>query len=183
MANPAANLLMMLSAAGALGMASPSIACPDLYQYQTTKLRSSEQIDFCEAFDGKALLVVNTASQCGFTPQFAGLEKLHQQYGDKLAIVGFPSNDFKQEYADAEKIADVCRVNYGVTFTMVEPSQVKGADANPLFKALAERAGAEPAWNFNKYLISADGTQVTHFASRVAPDDAEFLQALEQALP
>ena len=129
--------------------------CHDLLDFTATKLRSSDSIDFCEQFADKAILVVNTASQCGYTPQFKGLEQLHKRYSDRLAIVGFPSNDFRQEHADSEKISDVCYVNYGVTFTMLEPSSVKGEAANTLFKKLAKRTGQQPAWNFNKYLISA----------------------------
>lgn len=165
------------------GMSFSSLAkagCHDLQQFSATQLRSSKTIDFCQQFEGKAMLLVNTASQCGFTPQFKGLEKLHKEYGERLAIVGFPSDDFRQEYADTEKVADVCYLNYGVTFTMLEPSKVKGEDANGLFKTLAERTGQQPNWNFNKYLVSADGASVTHFASAVKPGDADFIEQIEQ---
>lgn len=177
-----ASMSMLFIASGALLATESAHACHDLLKFETTKLRSSDQINFCDEFEGKAVLVVNTASQCGFTPQFSGLEELHKKYGDKLAIVGFPSDDFNQEYADADKIADVCRINYGVTFTMVEPSKVKGEGANPLFKQLAERTGEEPAWNFNKYLISADGSEVKHFASRTKPNDPELVKSIESAI-
>lgn len=156
--------------------------CHDLLDFTATKLRSSEAIDFCQQFADKALLVVNTASQCGFTRQFKDLEKLHKKYSDRLAIIGFPSNDFRQEYADSEKIGDVCYVNYGVTFTMLEPSNVKGEAANTLFKKLAKRTGQQPAWNFNKYLISADGSAVRHFASKVEPASDEFIEQLDELL-
>jgi glutathione peroxidase len=136
---------------------------------------ATERIDFREQFSDKAVLVVNTASQCGYTPQFKGLEQLHKRYSERLAIVGFPSNDFRQEHTDFEKISDVCYVNYGVTFTMLEPSSVKGEVANKLFKNLAKRTGEQPAWNFNKYLISADGSVVQHFASSVEPTSDEFI--------
>ncbi|MBX2847736.1 MAG: glutathione peroxidase [Acidiferrobacterales bacterium] len=148
--------------------------CHYLIDFEATKLRSSETINFCELFEDKVLLVVNTASQCGFTPQFSGLEDLHQRYKDKLAVVGFPSDDFNQEHADSEKIGEVCYINYGVTFTMLEPSSVKGPQANLLFKNLAQKTGQAPGWNFNKYLISADGTKTYHFPSKVAPNDAEL---------
>ena len=156
--------------------------CHELLDFTAAKLRSSEVIDFCELFADKALLVVNTASQCGYTPQFKDLEQLHKKYSDRLAIVGFPSNDFRQEHADSEKISDVCYVNYGVTFTMLEPSSVKGEAANTLFKKLAKRTGQQPAWNFNKYLISADGSAVQHFASRVEPASDEFIERLDKLL-
>ncbi|NND82892.1 MAG: glutathione peroxidase [Gammaproteobacteria bacterium] len=157
-------------------------ACNELQDFSATKLRSSKTVNFCEQFGGKAMLVVNTASQCGYTPQFKGLEALHKRYGDKLAIVGFPSDDFNQEHAESEKIADVCYLNYGVTFTMLEPSKVTGDDANPLFKQLAQRSGQQPGWNFTKYLVSADGTQVTHFPSKVTPESDDFIAALEASL-
>jgi len=158
------------------------LECHELLKFTATKLRSSQQVDFCKEFSGKAMLVVNTASQCGFTPQFRSLEKLHQQYGRHLAIIGVPSDDFKQEYADDNKVAEVCYLNYGVTFMMLEPDHVTGSKANALFKVLAERTGAWPSWNFNKYLISADGTVVTHYKSSVKPDSALLKQDIEKVL-
>ena len=153
--------------------------CHDLLNYEAQKLRSKQTVDFCREFSGKAVLFVNTASQCGYTPQFKGLEQLNKKYGDKLAIVGFPSDDFNQEYDDTEKVADVCYVNYGVTFTMMAPSSVKGENANAIFKLLAERTGQEPQWNFNKYLVSADGNDVQHFSSSVAPDDKGLIEKID----
>jgi glutathione peroxidase len=168
-----------------IAFASPSLVaaeCHELLKFSATKLRSTEQVNFCEQFAGKALLVVNTASQCGYTPQFKSLEKLHKKYSDRLAIVGFPSNDFNQEHADSQKISDVCYVNYGVTFTMLEPSNVKGDNANPMFQTLVKRTGQEPGWNFTKYLVSADGDKVQHFVSRMDPDSDEFIEQLELVL-
>lgn len=156
--------------------------CPKLLNFTATKLRATEQVDFCQEFAGKAMLVVNTASQCGFTPQFKELEQLHQSYGERLAIVGFPSNDFRQEHSDSQKVAEVCYVNYGVTFTMVEPSSVKGEGANALFKELASISGQQPAWNFNKYLISSDGTTVQHFASNVTPMSNTLIEQIDLLL-
>ena len=156
--------------------------CHDLQNFSATQLRSSEKIDFCENFNGKAMLVVNTASQCGFTSQFKDLEALHQQYGEQLAIVGFPSNDFHQEHVDTEKVANVCYLNYGVTFTMLEPSNVTGKSANALFKALGERSGEQPSWNFNKYLISADGSKVSYFPANVKPTGEKMLMAITSML-
>jgi len=154
-------------------------ACHELLDFSATKLRSSEQINFCEQFQGKALLVVNTASQCGYTPQFKSLENVHKRYGDKLAVVGFPSDDFNQEYSDTNKVADVCYINYGVTFTMLEPSKVTGEKANKLFQQLRAKTGQSPRWNFNKYLISLDGDSVKHFPSSVEPESAEMIEAIE----
>lgn len=157
-------------------------ACHELQNYSATKLRSSNTVDFCAEFKGKPMLLVNTASECGSTPQFRSLEALHKKYGEKIAIVGFPSNDFKQEHADSEKVAEVCYLNYGVTFTMLEPSQVTGEGANALFAKLAKGAGKEPEWNFNKYLVSADGETIKHFSSNAEPGSAEFIQEVEKVI-
>ena len=172
---------------GALLMTSPAMAeegghCPDLLKFQATTLGSSSKIDFCEKFAGKPLLVVNTASQCGFTPQFEGLQALHEQYGEKLNIVGFPSDDFNQELDTAAEISDVCHKNYGVGFTMMSLSSVKGADANEFYQQLIAKSGESPSWNFNKYLVAADGSQVQHFGSRVKPQSKELIAAIDELL-
>ncbi|NOV28471.1 glutathione peroxidase [Methylomonas sp. ZR1] len=148
--------------------------CPELLNYKMTKLRSSEQIDFCQAFQGKVILAVNTASNCGYTPQFKGLEALYQKYKDQgLVVVGFPSNDFNQEFAEAEKTANVCYINYGVTFPMLEKSQVKGVAANGFFQKLSNATGQAPAWNFHKYLIDRSGHSVAAFPSDVTPEQLD----------
>lgn len=159
-----------------------SQSCPDFLQGEYRRLHSTEDVNLCERFSGKALLVVNTASHCGFTSQFEGLEALHQRYGDRgLAVVGFASNDFNQEAASEEEAASVCYENFGVTFTMFAPTGVKGEDANTLFKELARQTQA-PGWNFNKYLVSPQGKVVKHFESDVAPDAKELNQAIEALL-
>ena len=156
--------------------------CPGLLGFSAPRLRANENIAFCDAFAGKVLLVVNTASRCGFTSQFQKLEELYQTYKDQgLAIVGFPSDDFRQEYEDSEKTAEVCYVNYGVTFDMVEESSVTGLSANVLFQRLQKQTGRSPSWNFNKFLISPDGRQVQHFSANVSPRNGE-LEASVRAL-
>jgi glutathione peroxidase len=138
--------------------------------------------DFRKAFAGKPMLIVNTASHCGFTPQFKGLEAVYEKYKDRgLAVVGFSSDDFNQEAKDEAEAADTCYINYGVTFTMLAPQHVKGAEANAVFKELA-RQTQEPKWNFNKYLVTADGKVLQYFDSRVAPDSPQFNDAIEKLL-
>lgn len=157
-------------------------ACPDYMQGEYRKLHSKDTVNICELMENKTVLVVNTASHCGFTSQFKGLEALHKKYKDQgLVVVGFASDDFKQEDGDEEKAAEICYLNYGVTFTMFSPTQVTGDNANELFKALAEQS-KQPKWNFNKYLLGKDGKVVEHFGSRVKPDSAHLAKAIEQQL-
>ncbi|KJZ50002.1 MULTISPECIES: glutathione peroxidase [Pseudomonas] len=156
--------------------------CPELLQGSLQKLRAKESIDLCQRFEGKPLVVVNTASFCGFAPQFKSLEALNQRYkGQGLEVLGVPSNDFKQESKDGAETAKVCYVNYGVTFTMTEPQSVRGADATHLFKVLAEQSSA-PKWNFYKYVVDRKGKVIANFSSLTKPDDPEFIAAVEQAL-
>lgn len=156
--------------------------CPDHLNQAFRKLRSSETVNLCKAYRGKPLLIVNTASFCGFTPQFEGLETLHRKYSEHgLVVLGFPSNDFRQEAGNEEKTAKVCYVNYGVTFTMLSPISVRGANAHPLFKELA-RQSAAPSWNFNKYLVDATGAVVKHFGSTTTPDSTEMVESIERLL-
>jgi glutathione peroxidase len=169
--------VLILAAPAALGA-----DCPAFLNHDFKKLRSSQSINLCTEYAGKPLLIVNTASHCGYTPQFKGLEALHQKYKARgLVVVGFPSDDFKQEAKDEAETADVCYVNYGVTFTMLSPSAVTGSAANPVFQELGRRSDP-PSWNFNKYLVGADGKVVEHFDSGVRPDSVELQQAIEQLL-
>ena len=174
----------------ALLLALPILAraeCSPLLQYQHPRLGNGEVVDFCREFAGKVILAVNTASRCGYTPQFAELESLYQRYRSQgLVVVGFPSNDFRQEYADAEKTAKLCYVNYGVSFTMLESSAVTGADANGFFRSLVHSGAEQPSWNFSKYLIDHRGSYVTKFAPGIAPESdivAENIEALLKARP
>ncbi|CAD5107715.1 glutathione peroxidase [Zestomonas carbonaria] len=165
-------------------LAGPAFAaeCPALLLGELPKLRAKESIDLCQRFAGKPLLIVNTASYCGFAPQFKGLESLYKEYqAQGLEVLGVPSNDFRQEDADSEKTAEVCYVNYGVTFTMTEPQVVTGDQAIPLFKDLAEQSGP-PRWNFYKYVVDRQGKVVASFSSRTKPDNDKLREALEQAI-
>ena len=134
-------------------------------------------------FRGRPVLVVNTASFCGYTPQYAGLQRLHERYGPRgLVVLGVPSNDFDQESGDARTIKQFCESNYDVTFPMTVPAHVRGPQAHPLFAFLAERGGGPPRWNFHKYLVARDGRTVRGFATRVEPEAPEMLRAIEAAL-
>jgi glutathione peroxidase len=156
--------------------------CPDWLNRDINKLHSKDTANLCKLVAGKVALIVNTASDCGYTPQFKGLEALYKQYKDKgLVILGFPSDSFDQERADAAETAEVCYINYGVTFPMLAASPVKGEQANAVFKHLNAKLG-EPKWNFNKYLVDRAGNPVKHFESGVKPDDKEFIEAIEALL-
>jgi len=156
--------------------------CADIFNHKFRKLHSQKEIDLCTLTSNKTVLVVNTASHCGFTPQFEGLEALYQQYKEKgLEIIGFASDDFVQEDNDESKAATICYVNYGVSFSMLAPTNVRGKKANAVFKTLNE-ATRSPSWNFNKYLVSANGQQIKHFGSRTKPEDESLRTAIIQWL-
>lgn len=174
----------LLIAAIALGFSGLALAdgCPALLQGDLPKLGNKKPIDLCQQFGGKPLVVVNTASYCGFAPQFEGLEAVYKEYhGKGLEMLGVPSNDFKQEDADSAKTAKVCYANYGVTFTMTEMQPVRGADATPLFKELA-RQSAAPKWNFYKYVVDRQGNVIAQFSSLTKPDDPDFRAAIDKAI-
>jgi glutathione peroxidase len=135
-------------------------------------------------YQGKLLLVVNTASFCGLTSQYEGLEQLHDRLKDRgLVVLGFPANDFgEQEPGSDKEIADFCRLTYGVEFPMVSRTVVKGPQANAFYQQLAKITGSTPKWNFHKYLINRDGTKVAAFGSMTKPDDKELLAKIEEFL-
>ena len=174
-----------LKTIGLIGtMLSTSVfaSCPDYLNHEMRMLGSKETINFCEAYAGKPMLIVNTASNCGFTPQFDGLEALHKEYADKgLVVLGFSSDDFFQEENDEQDAAAVCYDKYEVTFPVMATSGVKGADANPVYKGLGEAKGY-PSWNFNKYVVDGSGEVVEHFGSRVSPDSQELRDAINALL-
>lgn len=165
------NLALFLILLPVLGVAEP---CSDLLNFQMQRLRSSEQIDFCKTYQSKVILAVNTASNCGFTPQFKGLEVLYKKYQDRgLAILGFPSDDFNQAFDNPEDTAKVCFVNYGVTFPIFAKSIVKGANANLFFQKLSNLSGTIPKWNFYKYLINRDSSSIKAFSNFTQPRQLE----------
>lgn len=147
-----------------------------IYDFRMNSLDGKE-IDFAR-YKGKDLLIVNVASECGYTPQYADLQKLHETYGDKVVVLGFPANNFGgQEPGTNAQIAQFCQKNYGVAFQMFEKISVKGEDQHPLYRWLKEKTGHEPTWNFCKYLVKADGS-VKFFPSKVKPLDPEIVNAL-----
>jgi len=162
--------------------ASAAESCPAFLNQEYRKLHSSDSVNLCTLGAGKPLLIVNTASHCGYTPQFKGLEEAYQKYKARgLVVVGFSSYDFNQEAKDEGEAATMCFINYGVKFTMLAPQHVKGPEANAVFKELA-RQTREPMWNFNKYLVTADGKVAQYFDSGVEPNSQQFNEAVEKLL-
>ena len=150
-----------------------------IYDFKIKTLDGKE-IDFAQ-YKGRKLLIVNTASKCGKTPQYAGLEKLHEQYGSKVTLLGFPANNFLwQEPGSNAEIAEFCQKNYGVKFQMFEKISVKGGDQHPLYQWLQAKTDKKPDWNFSKYLVSEDGLSVTFFKSSVQPLDKEIVSRIVQ---
>ncbi|GFD88926.1 glutathione peroxidase [Tenacibaculum sp. KUL152] len=172
--------------AAVLAMSSvPAAAneCPSVLKFMKRKLNSQETVNLCDEYGGKTLLVVNTASYCGYTPQFEGLETLYSDYKDKdFVVLGFPSHDFNQEDNDEGKTAELCELTYGVKFPMFEPTSVTGEDADPMYRMLKAATGKAPSWNFNKYLIDATGKNITHYPSSTKPTDASFIADVESLL-
>ena len=148
------------------------------------RLASSETVHLCQEFSGKVLLVVNTASKCGYTPQYEGLERLHEKYQQQgLVVLGFPSNDFMgQEPGTEAEIQDFCRLTYDVKFPMFEKTPVKKEHAHPFYVQLAQLSGTYPKWNFHKYLIGRDGQLITQFSPHTKPFDSEVIAIIERAL-
>ncbi len=168
-----------------LGMASAIAgdACPSLLDHRFAGLQDGKPVSLCQ-YTGKVILVVNTASYCGFTSQYDGLEKLYARLKDRgLVVLGFPSNDFgEQEPGSDKEIADFCRLTYGVEFPMLGKTVVRGKNANPFYQKLAEITDSRPKWNFHKYLINRDATQVVAYTSFTKPDDRDLLKKIDEFL-
>ena len=182
----ATSLLMDASltvGSNAQAQSAAPASCPALLQQSFNRLQDEKPQQLCQ-YAGKVLLVVNTASYCGFTSQYEGLEALQAKYAPRgLVVLGFPSNDFgQQEPGSSQEIATFCFNTYGVRFPMFSKSSVVGKSANPLFASLAKATGKSPAWNFHKYLVDRQGKPVMSFASEVTPNDAALIAAVEKAL-
>ncbi|MCM2355559.1 MAG: glutathione peroxidase [Arenimonas sp.] len=168
----------------ALLAAAPALAGQALLDKDFRRLAGKETVNLQQAYGGQVLLVVNTASKCGFTPQYEGLEAMHAKYKDRgFAVLGFPSNDFMgQEPGSEEQIQEFCTLTYGVKFPMFEKVQVRGSGATPLYQELAAATGEAPGWNFHKYLVDREGKVVASFGSRTTPDDPKLVAAIEKLL-
>lgn len=179
----AAGLMAFALASPMAVYAEADAACPPLLNKTFPRLQDEKPQSLCQ-YAGKVVLVVNTASYCGFTSQYKGLEALHNQYKDKgLVVLGFPSNDFgSQEPGSAKQIAEFCANTFGVKFPMFAKSHVRGEQANPLHAELTRLSGSSPKWNFHKYLIARDGKTVTARTSLTAPQDAGFVEEIEAML-
>lgn len=169
-------------AAATAATAADPASCPATLRYTFDRLQDEKPQSLCQ-YSGKVLLVVNTASFCGFTPQYKGLEALHAKYKDRgLVVLGFPSNDFAQEAASNKEIADFCENTFGVQFPMFTKTAVRGADAHPFFRQLAQATGTAPKWNFYKYLIGRDGRIVESYSSMTSPDSRDLVRDVEKLL-
>lgn len=158
--------------------------CPPALDFDKQRLASEESVNLCDTYHGQVLLVVNTASKCGLTPQYDGLEALYdEKRGQGFAVLGFPSNDFGgQEPGTEAEVAEFCRLTYGVQFPMFEKVHAAEERADPLYRELAAQTGEYPQWNFHKYLIDRSGQVVASFGSRTPPDDPALRARIEQLL-
>jgi glutathione peroxidase len=175
--------MSLLSTARMYMKKTPTLNEPtDIYSH-TVKLLDGQELDL-ETLRGKPTLIVNTASKCGFTPQYEGLQSLHEKYADKgLQLLGTPSADFaNQEFDNSEEIGAFCQKNYGVTFPLTESMSVR-ADPDPLWQDINSQPGSKPpGWNFTKYLVGADGKLIQRFGTKVTPEDPAVIAAIESAL-
>lgn len=177
--------LLIAFALGATACATPAAQCPPLLKREIPRLQDEKPQNLCQ-YAGKVVVIVNTASFCGFTGQYKGLEALYNRYKDRgLVVLGFPSNDFSQEPGDNKTIADFCENTYGVKFPMFVKTRVAdsaGAQRHPLFSDLKQLTGETPRWNFHKYVVARDGKTVTSFGSMTSPDSGAFVDVIEKLL-
>jgi glutathione peroxidase len=176
------TLAMLATLLGPRRVLAQTNACPALLNHRFPRLQDGAPQDLCQ-FSGKVLLIVNTASYCGFTGQYEGLETLYARYRERgLVVLGFPSNDFEQETGSREQIAELCFNTYGVKFPMFDKTAVKGKDANPLYRQLQQATGVAPRWNFHKYLVGRDGKVIDQYNSLIEPTGRTLTRAVEAAL-
>ncbi len=176
--------LLALLAASPVSAAPSPTDCPPTLNFEKRVLAGKDRVNLCAEYLGKVVLIVNTASKCGYTPQFEGLEALHREYRDRgLVVLGFPSNDFGgQDPGSEERTRDFCRLTYGVGFPMYERTHAKQGKADGLYRVLGDLAGQYPRWNFHKYLLDREGRLVGSYASHVKPEDRRLRDAIEGQL-
>ena len=159
-----------------------SFACSEILDSSLRVLDSDTEQSLCQ-YTGNVVLVVNVASKCGYTPQYAGLQRLYSRYKEEgLVVIGIPSRDFFQEYSEESEVAEFCSTEYGVDFPMFATAKAKGGKAHPLYKKLIAATGKEPSWNFNKYLIDRDGQVVGHYGSSITPESEDLVSAIQSIL-
>ena len=159
-----------------------AFSCPDILNSSLRILDSDDEKNLCE-YSGNVILVVNVASRCGYTPQYAGLQRLYTKFKDDgLTVIGIPSRDFFQEFSAESKVAEFCSTEYGVEFPMFSTAKVTGKKAHPFYKKLIAASGKEPRWNFAKYLINRDGEVIGHYKSSVTPESERVVAAIQAVL-
>ena len=165
-------------------LAASQEACPETLNYSKRTLAGKDTVNLCKEYLGKVIVVVNTASKCGYTYQYEGLEALYRKYRDKgLVVLGFPSNDFgRQEPGNEKQIQDFCRLTYGVEFPMFEKTHVARHSADPIYKTLARISGEYPQWNFHKYVLDRNGKLVASFNSKIEPQGRKMIGTIEPLL-
>ncbi len=174
--------LGLLTASCLASAAAPTAACPTTLNHTLLRLQDEKPQSLCQ-YAGKVVLAVNTASFCGFTRQYKGLEALYAKYqAQGLVVLGFPSNDFAQEKGSNKEIADFCENTFGVKFPMFTASSVRGDQANPFFKQLIAQGATPPRWNFYKYLIGRDGKLIDSYSSMTEPDSRSLIATIEKSL-
>ena len=183
------NYLYLFIILGFAGIPTASLAaeesgCPETLNHSKRSLAGEKNINLCKEYRGKVVVVVNTASKCGYTYQYEGLEALYRKYKDKgLVVIGFPSNDFGgQEPGTEKQIQDFCRLTYGVEFPMFEKTSVSKYNADPIYQTLARISGEFPQWNFHKYILDRNGKLVASFNSKVEPQGIKMIKTIEQLL-
>jgi len=181
-ARPWAALVLGWCGFGLGGSAWAAAACTGVLQHSFERLQDEKPQSLCQ-YAGRVTVIVNTASYCGFTYQYKGLEALYARYKDQgLVVLGFPSNDFSQEPDGNQKIADFCENTFGVKFPMFAKTHVSGAEMNPLFKQLSQATDTVPKWNFYKYIVGRNGVPVRAYSSMTDPDNASFVAEIERQL-
>jgi glutathione peroxidase len=178
------SLISMAALAAMLLAATVSASGRGLLDRSYRPLAGKQTVDLRKTYGGDVVLIVNTASKCGYTPQFEALESMHRKYSPQgFAVLGFPSGDFNdQEYKDEKQIQEFCTLTYGVKFPMFQKVHVVGPKATPLYKDLAKVSGTAPKWNFHKYLLGRDGKLIASWGSKTTPDDPAIVAAIERAL-